>query len=294
MSIFNRLSDIINSNISSLLDKAENPEKMIRMVIQEMEETLVEVRSGTAKVIAEKKTLSRRAEQLKKQAHDWEGKAELALSKGREDLAKAALLEKSNINSSVAITEKDLLKLDETLDKLSIEIEQLQAKLNDARARQKTIVMRTTATESRLNVNRQLHSYSIDNAMDKFEYYEKKIDQMEGQMDSIHIEKRGLQSEFDELEKQESIDKELEDLKNKLKDQYAFKMGIFEFIIALVAMVLGAVTFWILLLRKGRRTVRIEPDGKYNMGELSAMAESLTERIDILESILDAEVPDWR
>jgi phage shock protein A len=219
MSIFNRLSDIINSNISSLLDKAENPEKMIRMVIQEMEETLVEVRSGTAKVIAEKKTLSRRAEQLKKQAQDWEGKAELALSKGREDLAKAALLEKSNINSSVAITEKDLLKLDETLDKLSTEIEQLQAKLNDARARQKTIVMRTTATESRLNVNRQLHSYSIDNAMDKFEYYEKKIDQMEGQMDSIHIEKRGLQSEFDELEKQESIDKELEDLKTKLKDQ---------------------------------------------------------------------------
>ncbi|MDG1024761.1 MAG: phage shock protein PspA [Gammaproteobacteria bacterium] len=219
MSIFNRLSDIINSNISSLLDKAENPEKMIRMVIQEMEETLVEVRSGTAKVIAEKKTLSRRAEQLKKQAQDWEGKAELALSKGREDLAKAALLEKSNINSSVTITEKDLLKLDETLNKLSTEIEQLQAKLNDARARQKTIVMRTTATESRLNVNRQLHSYSIDKAMDKFEYYEKKIDQMEGQMDSIHIEKRGLQSEFDELEKQESIDKELEDLKTKLKDQ---------------------------------------------------------------------------
>lgn len=219
MSIFNRLSDIINSNISSLLDKAENPEKMIRMVIQEMEETLVEVRSGTAKVIAEKKTLSRRAEQLKKQAQDWESKAELALSKGREDLAKAALLEKSNINSSVVITERDLAKLDGTLDKLSTEIEQLQAKLNDARARQKTIVMRTTATESRLNVNRQLHSYSIDNAMNKFEYYEKKIDQMEGQMDSIHIEKRGLQSEFDELEKQESIDQELEALKTKLKDQ---------------------------------------------------------------------------
>jgi phage shock protein A len=219
MSIFNRLSDIINSNISSLLDKAENPEKMIRMVIQEMEETLVEVRSGTAKVIAEKKTLSRRAEQLKRQAKDWESKAELALSKGREDLAKAALLEKSSISSSVVITEKDLAKLDGTLDKLSVEIEQLQAKLNDARARQKTIVMRTTATESRLNVNRQLHNYSIDNAMNKFEYYEKKIDQMEGQMDSIHIEKRGLKSEFDELEKQESIDRELEDLKNKLKEK---------------------------------------------------------------------------
>lgn len=220
MSIFSRLSDIINSNISALLDKAENPEKMIRMVIQEMEETLVEVRSGTAKVIADKKTLTRRAEQLKKQASDWEAKAELALSKGRDDLAKAALLEKSNINASVEVTEKDLAKLDETLDKLSVEIEQLQAKLNDARARQKTIVMRTKATRSRVDVNRHLNSYTIDNAMDKFEYYEKKIDQMEGQMDSAHIEQRGLQSEFDELEKEESIDKELEELKSKLgKDQ---------------------------------------------------------------------------
>lgn len=219
MSIYSRLSDIINSNISSLLDKAENPEKMIRMVIQEMEETLVEVRSGTAKVIAEKKTLSRRADKLKKQALDWGQKAELALSKGREDLAKAALLEKSNISSSVEITEADLQKLDETLDKLSTEIEQLQSKLNDARARQKTIVMRTKATVSRLDVNRQLHNYSIDNAMDKFEYYEKKIDLMEGQMDSIHIAKRGLQSEFDELAKQESIDQELQELKAKLKDK---------------------------------------------------------------------------
>jgi phage shock protein A len=104
-----------------------------------------------------------------------------------------------------------------TLDKLSVEIELLQAKLNDARARQKTIVMRTKATVSRLNVNRQLHNYSIDNAMDKFEYYEKKIDQMEGQMDSDHIARSGLQTEFDELEKQESIEQELQDLKAKLK-----------------------------------------------------------------------------
>ncbi len=217
MSIFSRLSDIINSNISALLDKAENPEKMIRMVIQEMEETLVEVRSGTAKVIAEKKTLSRRAEQLRKQATDWESKAELALTKGREDLAKAALLEKANIQASIEITETDLAKLDETLDKLSSEIEQLQAKLNDARARQKTLVMRSTASQSRVDVHQQLNSHTIDNAMDKFEYYERKIDQMEGQIDSSYIEARGLQSEFDELEKQEAIDKELEALKSKLQ-----------------------------------------------------------------------------
>ncbi len=216
MSIFSRMTDIVNSNISALLDKAENPEKMIRMVIQEMEETLVEVRSGTAKVLAERKTLTRRVEQLKRQAQDWEEKAELALNKNREDLAKAALVERGNTNATVEVMEKDIGKLDSTLDKLSSEIEQLQTKLNDARARQKSIVMRTKATKSRLDVNRQLHNYTIDNAMDKFEYYERRIDAMEGQMESVSVEQKSLQSEFDELARQEKIDQELQALKDKL------------------------------------------------------------------------------
>jgi phage shock protein A len=138
------------------------------------------------------------------------------LSKNREDLAKAALVEKSNINSTIDLLDRDMTKLDVTLDKLSNEIEQLQGKLNDARARQKTIVMRTKATQSRLDINMQLHNYTIDNAMDKFEYYEKKIDMMEGQMESVHVEAKGLQSEFDELAQQEQIDQELEELKSKL------------------------------------------------------------------------------
>lgn len=216
MGIFSRLSDIINSNINSLLDKAEDPEKLIRMVIQEMEETLVEVRSGTAKVIAEKKTLHRRAEQLRKQAEDWQQKAELALSKDREDLAKAALVERANVNATINILDSEMAKLDETLDKLSGEIEQLQNKLNDARARQKTIVMRATATQSRVDVSRQLHNFNIDNAMNKFEYYEKKIDLMEGQVDSLNMERRGLQSEFDELARKEKIDQELQEIRKKL------------------------------------------------------------------------------
>ena len=221
MSIFTRLSDIVNSNISALLDKAENPEKMIRMVIQEMEETLVEVRSGTAKVIADKKTLKRRVDTLRKQAQDWEQKAELAVSKEREDLAKAALVERSAINASIDITEKDLAKLDETLDKLSSEIELLQAKLNDARARQKTILLRTKATENRVNINVKLKSEAIDSALDKFEYFERKIDQMEGQLETGHVESRGLQSEFDELERQEQIDAELAALKTKMAGKAA-------------------------------------------------------------------------
>jgi phage shock protein A len=221
MSIFTRLSDIVNSNISALLDKAENPEKMIRMVIQEMEETLVEVRSGTAKVIADKKTLKRRVDTLRKQAQDWEQKAELAVSKGREDLAKAALVERSAITASIDITEKDLAKLDETLDKLSSEIELLQAKLNDARARQKTILLRAKATENRVNINMKLKSEAIDSALDKFEYFERKIDQMEGQLETGHVESRGLQSEFDELERQEQIDAELAALKTKMAGKAA-------------------------------------------------------------------------
>ena len=219
MSIFSRLTDIINSNISALLDKAENPEKMIRMVIQEMEDTLVEVRSSTARVMAEKKTLTRRLEQLRAQAEDWEFKAELALSKDREDLARSALAEKAAIQSRVEATEADLFKLDETLDKLDGEINQLQDKLNDARARQKTIVMRTRATSTRRDVRKQLSNQAIDNAMDKFEHYERKIDQMEGQIDSDKVEHRGLQAEFDELAREENIDQELRELKDRLKSK---------------------------------------------------------------------------
>lgn len=219
MSIFSRLSDIINSNISALLDKAENPEKMIRMVIQEMEDTLVEVRSSTARVMAEKKTLTRRLDQLRAQAEDWEYKAELALSKDREDLARAALLEKAAIQARVEATEADLFKLDETLDKLDGEIHLLQEKLNDARARQKTIVMRTRATSTRRDVRKQLSNQAIDNAMDKFEHYERKIDQMEGQIDSDSVEQKGLQAEFDELAREENIDQELQELKDRVKSK---------------------------------------------------------------------------
>jgi phage shock protein A len=219
MGIFSRLSDIINSNISAILDKAENPEKMIRMMIQEMEETLVEVRSNTAKVIAEKKTVNRRIEQLRRQSADWEAKAEMALNKEREDLARAALVEKSAVQRTISMLEDELSKLDDTLDKLSSEIEQLQAKLTDARARQKTLLMRTSAAQSRLDVNQKLHNVSIDSAMNKFEYYERKIDQMEGQVDSLNIKQRGLADEFEELANQEQIDQELESIKAKLNKQ---------------------------------------------------------------------------
>lgn len=219
MGIFSRLSDIINSNINSLLDKAEDPEKMIRMVIQEMEETLVEVRSTSARIIADKKELVRRNTKLEKQAEDWQQKAELALSKDRDDLAKAALLEKSSINEVINLVQDDMQKLDDSLNKLSSEIEQLQTKLNDARTRQKAILMRHKATKSRKSVNTQLHSPSIDDAINKFDHYEKKIEVMESEIEASVIGNKGISAEFDALEKDGKIDQELEDLKSKLKDK---------------------------------------------------------------------------
>ena len=219
MGIFSRLSDIINSNINSLLDKAEDPEKMIRMVIQEMEETLVEVRSTSARIIADKKELVRRNAKLEKQADEWQDKAELALSKDRDDLAKAALLEKSSINEVIELVKEDMQKLDDSLDKLSKEIEQLQAKLNDARARQKTILMRHKATSSRQTVNTQLNSPSIDDAINKFDYYEKKIEVMESEIEASTLGNKGINAEFEALENEGKIDKELEELKSKLKEK---------------------------------------------------------------------------
>ena len=217
MGIFSRLSDIINSNINSLLDKAEDPEKMIRMVIQEMEETLVEVRSTTAKIIADKKELVRRNEKLAKQAEDWQQKAELALSKQREDLAKAALIEKAQVNEVIELVREDMHKLDESLDKLSREIEQLQLKLNDARARQKAMLMRHSATQSRQAVNSKLYNTNIDNAMNRFEHFERKIETMESEIEASVIGKKGIAAEFEALEKEGKIEQELAALKAKLE-----------------------------------------------------------------------------
>jgi phage shock protein A len=218
MGIFSRLSDIINANINSLLDSAENPEKMIRLVIQEMEETLVEVRTNSAKIIAEKKDLQRRQDRLTKQSSDWQDKAELAISKSREDLAKAALVQKAEVNEAIAITEEELVRLEDTLEKLEEEIEQLQAKLNDAKARQKALVMRTKATQSRATVNSKLRDASVEEAISKLDYFEKKIDTMESQIEADAMGRNSLQNEFAQLEMEEKIDQELAELKAKMAE----------------------------------------------------------------------------
>ncbi|MFB2732557.1 phage shock protein PspA [Shewanella mangrovisoli] len=224
MGIFSRFADIINSNISALLDKAEDPEKMVRLIIQEMEDTLVEVRSTSAKVLAEKKELIRRISRVEEQVQDWQDKAELALSKDREDLAKAALVEKQKAAGLVDTLNQELAVIDEHIVRLKDEVSLLQEKLLDAKARQKTIILRKQTASSRLEVKKQLDSSKIDNAMLKFEQYERRVEGLEAQVESYELgNKKTLADEFAALEAEDSVNAELEALKAKVKGKAATK-----------------------------------------------------------------------
>lgn len=217
MGIFSRFSDIVNSNINAILDKAEDPQKMVRLIIQEMEDTLVEVRSTSARLLAEKKDVQRQQQRAEHEVLDWENKAELALSKEREDLAKQALIEKQKAQQVVDSLQHEIDRVNESLDKLNDEIAQLQEKLADAKARQKTILMRQKTATSRLAVKQQVDSNKVNDAMEKFDRYESKIDDIEAQVESYDLGKRTLRDEFAELENEGKVNDELEALKARMK-----------------------------------------------------------------------------
>ncbi|KXJ60967.1 MAG: phage shock protein A [Alteromonas sp. Nap_26] len=217
MGIFSRFTDIVNSNINALLDKAEDPEKMVRLIIQEMEDTLVEVRSASAKTLANKKDIVNQIAKYEHDAAEWEAKAELALSKDREDLARAALQEKKKSAEAAESLSKELAIVEEQISKLQDEIGQLQDKLADAKSRQKAIIMRQKTASSRLEVKKTLDSSKVDNAMGRFEQYERKIDDLESQVDAYDLGKKTLQDEFAELEASDKVEDELAALKAKIK-----------------------------------------------------------------------------
>ena len=219
MGIFSRLNDIINSNINVLLDKAEDPEKIIRLVIQEMEDTLVEVRSSSARVLADRKTAARRLEQVQAEAAGWEDKARLAISKEREDLARAALQEKRAIEEEIAVVEEELKATDEHIGQLNGEVAQLQQKLSDAKAKQKAMLMRSKTVESRIKVKRQMHREALDDAFQRFEYFERRMDGLESQLDAMDLGRDvapDLAAEINSLEEDARITDELERLKSEM------------------------------------------------------------------------------
>jgi len=217
MGIFTRFSDIVNSNINAILDKAEDPEKIVRLMIQEMEDTLVEVRSAAARSIADKKDLNRKLESLDRELNDWGDKAELAMRKGREDLAKAALVEKSRVSGAVDILKEDYEAVDDGLGKLNEDIARLEAKLEDAKTRQKALLARHKTASSRLAARKKIYDYKIDDAMIRFEQYTRRIDDVEGRVEAYDLGMpKDLNHEFAGLEVEESVQKELDELKQRV------------------------------------------------------------------------------
>jgi phage shock protein A len=218
MGIFSRLTDIINSNLNSILDRAEDPEKIIRLVIQEMEDTLVEVRSTAAKTIAERKEATRRLARLSEAQRGWEQKAELALSKGREDLAKGALVEKAKLTEAGTMLQGELEELDAMLQQGEADIAKLESKLREAKAKQQALAARHETASSRLKVRRNLYDGRVDDAFARFEQVERKLDAAEGEVEAFDLGRgRSLAEEISELAGDSAIEDELAALKARLK-----------------------------------------------------------------------------
>ncbi|MEE4296781.1 MAG: phage shock protein PspA [Wenzhouxiangella sp.] len=217
MGIFSRMGDIINANLNSVLEKAEDPEKMIRLMIQEMEDTLVEVRSATAKCIAEKKERSRLLKRLEEQQIDWARKAEIALEKDREDLARAALVEKTSLSDRIGYLKEELTHYEDQLAKYDGDIAKLQAKLTDARNRQRALVMRHRSASHQLKTRKHLHNDKIDEMLHRFDSAEQRIEQIESEAEALDMGRKGktLESEFRKLETDERIEAELAELKSR-------------------------------------------------------------------------------
>lgn len=218
MGVFSRLGDIVNANINALLDRAEDPEKIVRLIVQEMEDTLVEVRSAAARSIAEKKELSRRLERVRAAQADWQAKAELAIRHGRDDLAKAALSARTEAVQAATQLEAEIVSLDEALAKTGEDLERLQVKLDEAKVKQKAIVLRQRTAQDRVRLRTQLHDGRIDDALARYDQIQRKIDALEGQIEAFDVGRggRSLAQEFAELETQSAVERELAELKARL------------------------------------------------------------------------------
>jgi phage shock protein A len=220
MGIFSRMSDIVNANINVILEKAEDPEKIVRLMIQEMEDTLVEVRSAAARTIADKKENRRKLAAIKAEARDWEQRAELAVSKGRDDLAKAALSEKANVERLAAALEDQLGQVDDGLERLNGDVSRLQEKLADAKGRQKALLMRHDTGNNQLRVREQLHRGKVDDALMRFDKFERKVENIEGRVEAFDLgEQPDLRQEIQNLEGEEKVEQALNELKARMRDE---------------------------------------------------------------------------
>jgi len=217
MGIFSRMGDIINSNLNSMIDKAENPEKITRLIIQEMEDTLVEVRTSAARNIAETKELSRKAEQYDVRSKEWADKAELALTKGREDLARGAVQAKQQSEQMADVVRKEIEILKEAVAKADSDLEKLQAKLNEAKAKHKALMMRGSTATNQIKMRKVMTSNKVDDALQRYERMERKVDELEAHVEAFDLGNgQSLESQFAALEADDAVEAELATLKKSL------------------------------------------------------------------------------
>ena len=217
MTIFSRITDIINANINALLERAEDPAKMIRLMIQEMEDTLVEVRSQSVRSIADKREIERKIERLETSGREWEDKAAFALGKGREDLARSALLVRRKLEDQAALLREELEVIEASLARHGEDLARLQAKIDEAKARKSSIELRMKTAKGRVRVRSALHDGRVDDALQRFGSLERRIDELEAGADVYDMGKaKTLEQEFAELEVDGDVAEDLARLKARV------------------------------------------------------------------------------
>lgn len=215
MSIFSRFRDIVHSNINSMLDQAEDPEKLVRLMIQEMEDTLIDLKASCAGAIAARKKVSRHLDDLNRRVNGWENKAKLAISKGREDLAREALIEKRRASDGIESLDKETLGLEEVVRNYQTDISLLEEKLGSAREKQRVLVQRHIHAQHKTRAHEQIRRSETSDAILRFEQFEGRIERMEADADLINYgRKPSLEEQFAQLERDEEIENELNSLKN--------------------------------------------------------------------------------
>jgi phage shock protein A len=218
MGIFTRFRDIINSNISAMLDRAEDPEKLIRLMIREMEDTLVEIKASCAGVMASRKKTERQLKEARSREENWQQKAELAVNKGRDDLAREALTERRRYKQRAVTLEKELVECGGLVDQYQDDIRQLEDKLASARERQRMLVQRHVHANRKKRAQQEIRRMESSEAVYKFEELENRIERMETEADLVNFgRKPNLEAEFDDLMVDEEIEAELLNLKSAIK-----------------------------------------------------------------------------
>ena len=217
MGIFTRFRDIISSNINAMLDKAEDPEKLIKLMIREMEDTLVEIKASCAGVMAGDKKVQRRLEEVQSREKYWDEKATLAVHKGRDDLAREALVEKRRFSDMIDTLDYELKEYNNLIEQYQDDIRQLEDKLVAAREKQRILVQRHIRAKGKKRAQEEIRRMDNSEAIFKFEQFENRIERMEAEADLVNFgRKPTLEEELDNLSVDDEIEKELQTLKSSL------------------------------------------------------------------------------